>query len=71
MSLSFIDFVEAVEEMEQAVTEGTLFFESKQVTGLTHDMVRKVYHRDYMTTRDKPYRKYNAQKRARRKGLKK
>lgn len=70
MKPSFKDFLLAIDEMEEAIEKGTLMLEEKEVHGLTPEVVRKVYHRDYLKTRNKPYRKYNAQRRARRKGVK-
>lgn len=74
--MTFGGYIAAMADIDRRLREGdeTLQLEEADTNekgGLTPDAVRKVYHRDYLKTKDKPYRKYNKAKRAKQRAKKK
>lgn len=62
---TFKEFLEIMKEIKERHERGELdSLTEAPSTQLTKDMVKAVYRRDYLKTRNKPYRKYSRQKRA-------
>ena len=61
---SFLAFLEDYADIVERFENGDLQLdEAKKTTKLSKSIVRKVYHRDYLKTKNKPYRKYDKKKR--------